>query len=98
MQTWKLDEYIDKQLKEPEFARAWREGEAEYQVQRALVSARQSSGMSQRELSRASGVPQKTISLIESGSNTTIETLGKLAEGMGRVLVIAFAEPTATEG
>lgn len=95
MAEWKLDEYIDEQLQDEEFARVWREGEAEFQAQRAVVEARIASGMSQRELSRASGVPQKTISLIETaGTNTTVETLGRLARGMGKILSIRFDDPS----
>lgn len=90
-----LDEYIKKQMKDPEFAEAWHEGEGEYQAMRALVLARTEAGLTQRELSEAAGVPQKTISLIETAdTNTTVATLAKLARGMGKVLTISFDEPT----
>lgn len=90
-----LDEYIKKQMEDPEFAEAWHEGEGEYQAMRALVLARTEAGLTQRELSEAAGVPQKTISLIETAdTNTTVATLAKLARGMGKVLTISFDEPT----
>ena len=93
MKPHTLDEHIARQLKDPEFARAWAEGEGEYQAQRALIQARIDAGMSQRDLSRATGVPQKTISLIETGdTNPTVRTLDKLAEGMGKTLTISFVE------
>lgn len=86
-----LNEYIERQLENPEFADAWREGE--YQAMRALVLARIESGLSQRELSDRAGVPQKTISLIETAdTNTTVRTLSKLAQGMGKVLRISFED------
>ncbi len=88
-----LEEYIAEQQRDPEFARAWAEGEGEYQAQRALIRARTDAGMSQRELSQATGVPQKTISLIETGdTNPTVRTLDKLAEGMGKTLTISFVD------
>lgn len=88
-----LNEYIEQQLEDPEFAEAWREGEGEYQAMRALVLARVESGLSQRELSDRAGVPQKTISLIETAdTNTTVRTLSKLARGMGKVLRISFED------
>ncbi|MBS5449918.1 MAG: helix-turn-helix transcriptional regulator [Coriobacteriia bacterium] len=95
-----LDDYVARQLQDPEFSAVWREGEGEYQAMRALVRAREEAGLSQRGLSELSGVPQKTISLIESaGTNTTVETLAKLARGMGRVLTIRFEPPSeAAEG
>ena len=89
---WTLDEYVERQLSDPEFSRVWEEGEPEFQVQRAVIRARLEAGLSQRDLSKASGVPQKTISHIESGANTTIETLGKLARGMGKTLVVRFED------
>ncbi|MBM6676136.1 helix-turn-helix transcriptional regulator [Olsenella uli] len=88
-----LNEYVEQQLENPEFAAAWREGEGEYQAMRALVLARAEAGLSQREPSDRAGVPQKTISLIETAdTNTTVRTLSKLAKGMGKVLRISFED------
>lgn len=94
-----LNAYIEEQLKDPSFASAWREGEGEYQAMRALVKARAASGLSQRELSEAAGVPKKTISLIETANtNPTVETLSKLAFGMNKRLVIDFCDRWEDEG
>lgn len=94
MATWTLNNYIETQLQDPNFKNIWVEGEGEYQAQCALIEARSQAGLSQRELSRLSGVPQKTISLIESaGTNTTVETLNKLAGSMGKILTIRFEDP-----
>ena len=35
-----LNDYINQQLKDPEFAKVWLEGEGEYQIWRALEHAR----------------------------------------------------------
>lgn len=49
-----------------------------------LMAARDRKGISQRELSRLSGVPQKTISRIENGMDIPkIPTLLKLANVLG---------------
>ncbi|HDR4557476.1 XRE family transcriptional regulator [Bacillus thuringiensis] len=49
-----------------------------------LMAARDRKGISQRELSRLSGVPQKTISRIENGIDIPkIPTLIKLANILG---------------
>ncbi len=53
----------------------------------ALADAREKKGISQRELSRASGVMQAEISKIEQGKgNPTILTLQKLAKALGRTI------------
>lgn len=99
MATWTLNNYIETQLQDPNFKNIWVEGEGEYQAQHALIEARSQAGLSQRELSRLSGVPQKTISLIESAdTNTTVETLNKLAGSMGKILTIRFEDPDGTAG
>ncbi|GEP71985.1 hypothetical protein FD12_GL001584 [Lentilactobacillus rapi DSM 19907 = JCM 15042] len=44
---------------------------------------RQAMGLSQSALADKSGVPQTTISAIESGTNLTYETAKKLAKALG---------------
>ena len=48
-----LNDYIDQQLKDPEFAEAWLEGEGEYQAWRALEHAQADGKSSQCELCEA---------------------------------------------
>lgn len=58
-----------------------------------LMAMRERKGISQRELSRLSGVPQKTISRIENGIDVPkIPTLIKLVDGLGLRLDISLAE------
>lgn len=93
---WAFEEYKAQQLENSEFAKVWEDGESEFQIQRALIKARLDAGLSQRDLSKVSGVPQKTISLIESGGNTTFSTLGKLARALGKVVTVRFEDPVST--
>jgi len=89
MTTYK--EHIAELMKNPDFKQAWDATEGEYQAMRALMIARQETGISQKELSSKSNVPQKTISMIEGGNtNTTVNTLAKIAKGLGRELKIEF--------
>lgn len=84
-----LKEYISEQLKNPEFEKAWKESEGEYQAMRAVILARNKTGITQKELAKATQIPQKTISLIENGNtNTTVRTLAKIAQGLGKELKI----------
>ena len=57
----------------------------------SLVEAREERGISQRELSRSSGVIQAEISKIEQGKgNPTVSTLQKLAKSLGRTVASLF--------
>ena len=57
----------------------------------AILEAREEKGISQRELSKKSGVIQAEISKIEQGkSNPTVLTLQKLARSLGRTVGSLF--------
>ena len=86
-----LDEYIDAQLNDPEFAQAWTDSEDEYNFRLALIDARQNCGMTQADLARKTGMKQNAISRIETGdTNPTLGTLHRLARGMGKRLKVEF--------
>lgn len=56
-------------------------------VGQAIAEAREAKGMSQRDLSSASGVMQADISKIEKGKgNPTLTTLQKIAKSLGRTV------------
>ena len=89
MTTYK--EHLAELMKSSDFKQAWDASEGEYQAMRAIMIARKETGITQKELSDKSSVTQKTISLIESGNtNTTVNTLAKIAKGLGRELRIEF--------
>ena len=87
----KLQEYLDEQLKDPEFAREYEEIRPEMDIIRALVDARNSQNLTQSELSKRTGINQADISKIENGTrNPTIKLLSRLASGMDMTLKIEF--------
>ncbi|MDO4502106.1 MAG: helix-turn-helix transcriptional regulator [Coriobacteriia bacterium] len=56
-----------------------------------LSRARRAAGMTQHQLSEATGIPQPVISAMEKGRrNPTLETMEILAAGCGRTLRISF--------
>lgn len=56
-----------------------------------LIKARDDSGMTQKQLSEATGIYQADISKIERGlSNPSVLTLKRLADGLGMKLSIEF--------
>ncbi len=78
-------------LKDPEVRMEYEALKPEYEVIRALVSARIEQNLTQEQLAQRSGIRQSNISRIESGTcRPTIATLQQLANGMGKKLHIEF--------
>lgn len=77
-----LKEYIAEQMKDPAFKKAWDDLEPEFQVLKAMIKAREKSGISQAELARRLGTKQSVISRLERGafSKATLETIKKVAD------------------
>ena len=88
-------EFLDEKLKDPEFKKEWDELEPEFQLIKGLLQGREEQNLSQRQLADRTGVTQSDISKIESGeANPTLETLKKLAKGLGMNLSISFTPIT----
>lgn len=91
--------YRKKQLENPEFREEYEAIRPEFEITRALIAARTSENLTQKELSEKSGIRQSNISRIESGvTSPTVATLEALAAGMGKRLVISFESLTSKEG
>ena len=86
-----LQKYRKKQLQNPEFRAEYEHTRPDFEVMRALVDARISQNLTQKELAEKSGIRQSNISRIENGTcSPTIATLEALANGMGKKLVVSF--------
>ena len=86
-----LKDYKKKKMQDPEFAAAYAEMQPEMNVIRAMIDARISQNMSQKELSEKTGLAQTEISKLENGTrNPSIKLLQRLADGMGMVLNVTF--------
>ena len=93
-----LQDYLKEQLKDPEFAAEYEKLRPEYEAIRAIISARLESKMTQKELAEKTGIRQSNIIRIENGtSSPTVDTLARLAAGMGKTLKIEFV-PNSTAG
>ena len=78
-------------MKDPQFSTEWAALEPEYQIIRAMILAREESGMTQKDLAEKTGIAQGDISKLENGnSNPSLKTLQRIAEGLGKSLVIEF--------
>ena len=94
-----LKEYKTRKMQEPEFADAYEEVQAAMNIVRALVDARISRNLSQKELSEKTGINQTEISRLENGTrNPTVRLLQRLADGMDMVLDISFKSKRPVEG
>ena len=78
-------------MQDPEFAVAYEEIRPEMNVIRAVIDARISRNMSQKELAEKTGIAHTEISKLENGTrNPSIKLLQRLAEGMNMVLHVSF--------
>lgn len=57
----------------------------------AVRNEREIYGWTQQELAEKAGIPQSTIARIESGANTSMETISKIANAFGKSVQINFA-------
>ena len=86
-----FEEYKKRQMQDPEFAREYEAIQPEMDVIRAIVNARTSQNLTQKELAKRTGINQADISKLENGTrNPSINLLKRLAEGMGMSLKIEF--------
>ena len=84
-------ETLNQQLKNPEFKKEWDALDPEFDIIKAIVDARSSQNMTQKELSEKTGIPQADISRLENGTrNPTLKLLKRLADGLNMELGIVF--------
>ena len=86
-----FNKYLNEQMKNPEFRKEWDALEPEFNMMQALIDARKTRNMTQKELAEKTGIDQSDISKIETGNaNPALSTLKRLAEGMDMVLRLEF--------
>ena len=79
------------QMENPEFVKEYESIQPEMDVIRAIIEARTSQNITQKELAERTGINQADISKLENGTrNPSVSLLKRLAEGMGMVLKIEF--------
>lgn len=87
----KYNEYLDEQLKDPEFKKEWEDIQPEMDVIRAMIDTRISQNLTQKELATRTGINQADISKLENGTrNPSLKLLKRFAAGMGMQLKIEF--------
>ena len=86
-----LKEFKSEQMQDAEFVKEYEAIQPELDVIRAIVDARTSQNMTQKELAERTGINQADISKLENGTrNPSVNLLKRLAEGLGMALKIEF--------
>jgi len=86
-----LNDMLSEQMKDEEFRKEYGAIQPEMDVIRAIVDARTSQNLTQKELAERTGINQADISKLENGTrNPSVNLLKRLAEGMGMALRIEF--------
>ena len=86
-----LKEFKDEQMQDVECVKEYEAIQPELDVIRAIVDARTSQNMTQKELAERTGINQADISKLENGTrNPSVNLLKRLAEGLGMALKIEF--------
>ena len=93
-----FNDMLEKQLEDDEFRKEYEAIQPEMDVIRAIVDARASQNLTQKELAERTGINQADISKIENGTrNPSLNLLKRLADGMGMVLKIEFIPKQRTQ-
>ena len=88
--------YLEEQLKDDEFREEYEKLEPEFSIIQAVIDARKTANLTQKELSEKTGIAQSDISKLENGnSNPTLAMLKRLADGMGMTIKLQFVPKSA---
>ncbi|MBR3507193.1 MAG: helix-turn-helix transcriptional regulator [Lachnospiraceae bacterium] len=86
-----LNDMLSEQMKNEGFRKEYEAIQPEMEVIRAIIEARTSQNLTQKELAERTGIHQSDISKLENGTrNPSVNLLRRLAEGMGMTLKIEF--------
>ena len=79
-----LRQFKNEQMTNHEFAEEYEALQPELDVIKAIIEARTSQNLTQKQLAERTGINQADISKLENGTrNPTINLLKRLADGMG---------------
>lgn len=86
---------LSQQMQNADFKREWEALEPEFQIINAMIDARKSRSLTQKQLAEITGIDQADISKLENGNaNPSLKTLQRLAAGMGMTVKVEFVPST----
>ena len=84
-------DFLKEQLNDPELKAEYDALEPEFAIIQAMINARKTAGLTQKQLAERTGIAQADISRLENGNaNPSLKTLQRLAKGMGMRMQIQF--------
>ena len=84
-------DYLNERLQDEELKKEWDDIQPELDIIRAIIDARISNNLTQKELAQRTGIDQGDISKLERGTrNSALKLLKRLADGMDMDLKIEF--------
>ncbi len=93
-----LKEYKKRRMKTPDFKEAYEELAPLLEIRAAIIEARNTKNITQKDLAEKTGIAQTEISKIENGTrNPSVKLLQRLANGLDMELHIEFL-PKRTKG
>lgn len=94
-----FQEFLKEQLQDDALKKEWEDIQPEMDVIRAMVDARISQNLTQKELAERTGINQADISKLENGTrNPSLKMLKRLADGMGMTLKLEFVPKSPARG
>ena len=89
-------DYKEKALGNPEVKAEYDALQPEYDLIKAMIDARTSQNITQKELSEITGITQADISRIENGTrNPSLAMVKRIAAGLGMQLRLEFVQDPA---
>lgn len=86
-----FDDFLKKQLEDPKIKAEYDALDPAFTVMQAMIDARTKYGLTQKSLSKRTGIPLTDIRKLETGNaNPSVKTLQSLAAGINMKLKIAF--------
>jgi predicted transcriptional regulator len=83
--------YLDECMKDPEFKKEYDDLAVEYEIKQAMIDARKEKKLTQKDLSKLTGIQQSHISRLENANyNPSIAFLKRIAHALDKELHIEF--------
>lgn len=98
MKLKRVSNDIDKELKNPEFAKAYNEELLKLELAHKLAHTREKAHLSQTVVAKRMGVSPQLVSRIEKGNlNLTLGTIFRYAKSIGSELVFSLKPSSASK-
>ena len=86
-----FDQYLKKQLKDPEFKQLFDEYDKQLEIAYQILQLRKKKKVSQSQLAKKIGTTQSNVARMEAGKqNFSTDMLVKVASALGKTLEIKF--------